>query len=187
LRSRPTLRYAAKPLSQSQVHALLSNQYYIGKVKHHGKYYPGRHEPIISTDLFDRVQAILAAHKLAGERDRKHSHYLEGDIYCGAYGRRLTYSRNTGRGGTYEYFMCSANQRQKCPQRAQRVEAVEAAIEKYYRSIAITDSDRERVRLAVEQKLSEMTETSAQEIERCNALFRASCSAKSQPGSNANA
>ncbi len=122
-RSRATPRYISKPLSQSAVHALLSNRYYIGEVKYHGKHYPGRHDKIISEDLFEQVQAVLAAHRLAGERDRKHLHYLKGSIYCGACGRRLTYSRNTGRGGTYEYFVCSANQRHECPQRAQRVDA----------------------------------------------------------------
>lgn len=137
-------------------------------MKYHGKYYPGRHEPIISEDLCDRVEAILAAHKLAGERDRKHSHYLKGSIFCGACGGRLTYSRNTGNGGTFEYFVCLGNQRHKC---AERLDAVEAAIENHYRTIAATDDDRERVRTAVEQKLSEMTETSTQETERCKALL----------------
>ena len=48
LRSRPTPCYVSKPLSQSSVHALLSNRYYIGEVKYHGKHYPGRHDPIVS-------------------------------------------------------------------------------------------------------------------------------------------
>lgn len=82
LRSRPTARYRAKALSQSQVHALLSNRYYLGEVKYHGKFYPGRHEAIISEELFDKVQAILAAHRLSGERDRKHGHYLKGTIHA---------------------------------------------------------------------------------------------------------
>ena len=171
LRSRPTPCYTSKPLSQSAVHALLSNRYYIGEVKYHGKFYPGRHEPIISEGLFDRVQAILAAHKLAGERDRKHQHYLKGSIFCGSCGRRLTYSQNTGHGGTYEYFVCLGNQRHECPQRAQRVDAVEAAIENHYRSIAATDADHERIRAAVEQKLSAMTENSSDELARCNTLL----------------
>jgi site-specific DNA recombinase len=171
LRSRPTPCYTSKPLSQSAVHALLSNRYYIGEVKYHGKHYPGRHQPLISEDLFNRVQAVLAAHRLAGERDRKHQHYLKGTIFCGACGGRLTYSRNTGNGGTFEYFVCLGNQRHKCPQRAQRVDAVEAVIEDHYRSIAVTDADRERVQAAVERKLSEMTATSSAELARCNALL----------------
>ena len=171
LRSRATARYRAKPLSQSQVHAMLSNRYYLGEVKYHGKFYPGRHEAIISEELFDRVQGVLAAHRLSGERDRKHGHYLKGSIYCGACGRRLTYSRNTGRGGTYEYFICSGNQRHECPQRAQRVDAVEAAIERYYRAVTLSEKDRALLRDAVAQHLSEMAETSAEEIARCSSLL----------------
>jgi site-specific DNA recombinase len=171
LRSRPTPCYTSKPLSQSQVHAMLSNRYYLGEVKYHGKWYPGRHEPIITPELFERVQAVLAAHRLSGERDRKHQHYLKGSIFCGACGRQLTYSRNTGHGGTYEYFICSANQRHECPQRAQRLDAVEAAVEQHYRTIAFTPADCKRVRATAEQRLVQMTEVSTQEIERCNDLL----------------
>ena len=171
LRSRPTPCYVSKPLSQSAVHALLSNRYYIGEVKYHGKHYPGRHKPIITEELFEQVQAVLAAHKLAGERDRKHQHYLKGSIFCGICGRQLTYSRNTGSGGTYEYFVCLGNQRRECAQRAQRVDAVEAAVENHYRTIDFTPADCKRVRATAEKRLVQMTEVSTQEIERCNALL----------------
>jgi site-specific DNA recombinase len=171
LRTRPTPCYPSKPLSQSQIHALLSNRYYLGEVTYHGKWYPGRHDPIITEELFDKVQAVLAAHRLAGERDRKHNHHLKGSIFCGSCDRRLTYSRNTGRGGTYEYFICSANQHHECPQRAQRVEAVEAAIEQHYRTITISPTDREHIRASVQTELAKMTETSRNEIERCETLL----------------
>ena len=171
LRSRPTVRYASRPLSQSSVTAMLSNPYYTGKVKYHRKHYPGRHEALISEELFDRVQAILAAHKLSGERDRKHHHYLRGSIFCGACGRRLIYSRNKGRGGTYEYFLCPLNQRHHCPQGVQRVEAVEAALEHHYKTIAITSADRKRVCRAVEKHLAKMAKTSREELTRCNSLL----------------
>ena len=171
LRSRPTPCYTSKPLSQSAIHALLSNRYYIGAVKYHGKHYPGRHDKIISEELFEQVQAVLAAHKLAGERDRKHQHYLKGSIFCGICGRQLTYSRNTGSGGTYEYFVCLGNQRRECAQRAQRVDAIEAAVEQHYRTIAFSPADCKRVRATAEKRLVQMTEVSTQEIERCNGLL----------------
>jgi site-specific DNA recombinase len=171
LRSRPTPCYPSKPLTQSQVHALLSNRYYLGEVKYHGKWYPGRHQPIIDPELFDKVQAVLAAHRIAGERDRKHTHYLKGSIFCGACGRRLTYSRNHGHGGTYEYFICSANQRHECPQRAQRADAVEAAIENHYHTITLHPDDCERMRRMVQTELSKMAKTSDEEIARCENLL----------------
>jgi site-specific DNA recombinase len=171
LRSRPTRCYTSKPLSQSAVHTLLSNPYYSGKVKYHGKHYPGRHDAIVSEELFDRVQGVLAAHQLSGERDRKHLHYLKGSLYCGSCERRLTYSRNKGRGGIYEYFICAGNQVHQCPQRAQRVDAVEGAVESHYRTLAITPAESERVKKAVEQHLDALSETSVREIERCKELL----------------
>jgi site-specific DNA recombinase len=171
LRSRPTSRYSSRPLSQSSVNKMLSNPYYTGKVNHRGKFYPGRHQPLISQDLFDRVQAVLEAHTHSGDRDRKHHHYLKGTIFCGECGRRLTYSRSKGRGGTYEYFICPVNQFRRCPQTVQRVEAVEAAVEQHYKSIAITPADRDRVRHAIKKHLAEMAEGSTEELARCNSLL----------------
>ena len=41
---------------------LLSNPIYIGKTRHRDKLYEGEHEAIVDQDLFDAVQAKLAAH-----------------------------------------------------------------------------------------------------------------------------
>ncbi len=171
LRSRPTPTRPSKPLGLSVVQGMLSNPYYTGKVRYRGKHYDGRHEPLISQELFDQVQAVLAAHKLSGERDRKHHHYLKGSIACGMCGRRLTYSRNKGNGGFYEYFVCGNNQRHQCPQPAQRVDHVEAAIEQHYKTVTMTEADQGRVRQAVEDHLANLTGVSGQEITRCNSVL----------------
>ena len=171
LRSRKTPRYASRPLGSSGVNYLLSNPYYTGKVRYRGKWYPGRHEALVSDELFDQVQAVLAAHKLSGERDRKHGHYLKGSVFCGMCGRRLTYSRNKGNGGSYEYFVCAANQRHKCVQPAQRVDHVEAAIEQHYKTVTMTEADQGRVRQSVEDYLGNMIGVSEQEVTRCTRLL----------------
>jgi hypothetical protein len=62
-----TRRYAFSRLKHSSVYALLSNPFHIGRLVHNG-----RHEAIISGELFDQVQAALEAHSKSGERDRKH-------------------------------------------------------------------------------------------------------------------
>jgi len=38
----------------------------------------GRHEPLVSEELFERVQRVLNAHSGAGVRSRTHNHYLKG-------------------------------------------------------------------------------------------------------------
>jgi len=172
LRSRPTSCAGPKPLGMSTVGDMLGNPYYTGKVHYRGNYYQGRHKELISEELFERVQAVLAAHKHSGERDRKHSHFLKGSIFCGQCGRRLTYSRSRGRSGAYfEYFICSANKGGGCPQRAQRIDHVEVAIERYYGTVRITDTDRERVQQAVEAHLANLASASTEEIDRCNRVL----------------
>ncbi|RJQ52070.1 MAG: hypothetical protein C4521_11025 [Actinobacteria bacterium] len=46
---------------------------------------------------------MLAAHNRAGERKRKHPHYLKGTLYCGHCGSKLSYTLEKGK---YGYFYC---------------------------------------------------------------------------------
>jgi site-specific DNA recombinase len=167
LRSRGDRRYSPRPLNHSSVHKLLSNPFYAGKVVYKGKVYPGRHEPLVSEELFEQVQAVLKAHAQSGERDRKHSHYLKGSVFCDHCDHRLTFSRNKGNGGVYEYFVCPLSQRQDCHATYQRMEAVEAAIEDHYKTIGLSLHDRDRVMAAIEQRLAKLAATSSHELSRC--------------------
>ncbi|HEY76319.1 MAG TPA: recombinase family protein [Thermoflexia bacterium] len=51
--------------SKDSVRDFLQNAFYTGKVKYKGELLPGRHEPIISEELFERCQAVRAAHRRA--------------------------------------------------------------------------------------------------------------------------
>jgi site-specific DNA recombinase len=171
LRSRGDRRYSPRPLNHSSVHKLLSNPFYMGKVVYKGKVYPGRHEPLVSEELFEQVRAVLKAHAQSGERDRKHSHYLKGSIFCEHCNHRLTFSRNKGNGGFYEYFVCPLHQRRNCSQRYQRMEAVEAAVEEHYRTVGLSADERDRVMAAIEQHLAKLASTSKEELDRCQMVL----------------
>jgi site-specific DNA recombinase len=171
--TRATRRLGPQPLSLSRVHKLLRSPYYAGYVTHKGHIYEGRHEALISQELFDQVQAVLVAHRHSGERDRKHQHYLKGTIRCGTCGCRLFYSRNKGNGGLYEYFVCPRNQRGECPQGYQPVDLVEAAIEDYYAGVPFSDAERGEIRQAIADDLGEKVATAQQEISRCQGVLQA--------------
>ncbi len=172
LRSRGDRRHSPQPLNLSRVHEMLSSRYYAGIVTYRGKQYPGRHEPLISQELFDQVQAVLQAHGHSGERDRKHQHYLKGTIRCGTCGSGLTYSRNKGNGGIYEYFVCPRNQRGDCPQGYQPIDLVESAIEDHYATVSLTEAERDEVRQAISSDLGERVATAKQEIDRCRGVLQ---------------
>lgn len=71
LTSRPSTRWPQiRPVSDSTLHRMLRDPYYSGFVVYKGAVYPGRHEPIVSHDVFDRVQDILNLRSDTGQRDR---------------------------------------------------------------------------------------------------------------------
>ena len=106
LTSRPSRRRTSKPLSRNGLHTMLRNPYYIGIVVYMGKRVQGRHPKLVDERVFDRVQARLEAQRAAGDRPRKHQHYLKGSLTCDQCGARLIYGQHTGGGGVYEYFSC---------------------------------------------------------------------------------
>ena len=169
--SRGNRRYGPRPLDIKRVHELLCNPYYAGIVSYRGKHYPGRHQPLVSQQLFDQVQAVLTAHRHSGERDRKHLNALKGTIRCGVCGSGLTYSRNKGNGGTYEYFVCVKNQRGECPQGYLPVDLVEAVIERHYATVMLSDAEREQIRRAIAEDLGERLTTARQEVDRCRGVL----------------
>jgi site-specific DNA recombinase len=171
LRTRGDRRRGPQPLALSSIHNMLSCAYYAGIVTYRGKQYPGRHEPLITQELFDKVQAVLQAHNHAGERDRTHQHYLKGTIRCGTCGCRLVYSQNNGNGGMYEYFVCPRYQYGECPQGYQPVDIVETAIENHYRGVTITEAERQKIREAITNDLGERAATAQQEIDRCHSVL----------------
>jgi site-specific DNA recombinase len=164
LRSRPTRKYPARALKAKDLQYLLRNPYYLGQVPYAGKVYPGRHEPLIDEATFQEVQDLLTAKRVSGERPWRHFHYLRGSIYCGECGRRLIYSRATGNGGEYEYFLCGGRQHGNCSQPSHRVAAVETAIETHYRSKELTDEQRDRLRTAVTEHVDAVTVLSAEKV-----------------------
>ncbi len=134
LRTRATKKLPSRKVEGSRLHEILRDPYYIGVVVHGGVQYEGSHEPLIDKDTFSKVQAILTAKNQAGEKQRRHPHYLKGTIYCGHCKRRMIFTRSRGNGGHYEYFMCAGrhSDRNGCPQPYLRTDEVEQTVAAFY-------------------------------------------------------
>jgi hypothetical protein len=127
-----------RPLVNSYVAKLLTNRYYLGYVTIKGSEYQGKHQPLITQAVFDQVQRVLEAHDVSGEKQRIHHHYLKGSIYCGQCQRRLCFTLAKCR---YPYFFCLGRHRRltTCDQPYLDVEAVEAGVERFWRTLRIPD------------------------------------------------
>jgi hypothetical protein len=104
--------YPPKPLSLGGVAKLLANKTYMGLIDWNGVLVQGQHQPLISPDLFQQVQDLLAARSARGTRERKHHHYLKGVLHCAVCARRYSYLVATGKSGRrYPYFYCLGTRR----------------------------------------------------------------------------
>jgi site-specific DNA recombinase len=168
LRSRPTRVRVGRPLSRSMVHRLLRDDYYLGIVTRGGVKRPGRHEPLIDQETFDRVQEILSANRASGDRAHKHNHYLKGSIYC-VCGKRLGYGRHRGKcGGLYEYFSClSRVQRgERCAAPYFAVERTERAIIRRYKCEKLTLQQQADIRRDLRAYVETKAQVARRESER---------------------
>lgn len=162
LTSRPSPRWPqVRAVSDSKIHHMLSDPYYTGFVVYKGSIYPGRHEPIVSHDLFDSVQDVLNFRSQRGQRDRVLTHYLKGILFCQRcdnFGRtaRLIYTEATGRTGQrYGYFLCRSRQEGLCDLPHLRIERVEEAIVQHYATLGLRGDFAASVRKQLEQTVAD--------------------------------
>jgi len=154
----PGKRGPGKPLEVSHLHRLLRHPYYIGVVRYRDVLYPGKHEALTTPEIWNEVQKLLSAKNYAGEKQRKHPHYLKGSIYCGQCGSRLIVTHASGRGGTYPYFICIGRQQKRtdCKQRAIPIAQAEDAIAAYYATVQLSEPEVERLRVFLGEELSKL-------------------------------
>jgi site-specific DNA recombinase len=168
LRTRQTPKRPARPLSRSQVHRILRDDYYIGTVTLNGVKRQGRHEPIIDRATFEQVQRVLSAHKASGDRSHKHHHYLKGTLVCSC-GKRLGYGRHRGKcGGNYEYFSCLSRVQRggRCPAPYFPVERTEQAVIRRYKRETLDTHKQDIVRIALRGYIENKTEVARRAAER---------------------
>ena len=81
-------------LVKSRIAELLSDPFYYGKIRWNGKIYDGKQEPLISKELFDRVQEILRSKTTP--KYRKHFYLFKGLIRCAECGGKITWEEHKG-------------------------------------------------------------------------------------------
>ncbi|BCK53215.1 hypothetical protein NWFMUON74_09870 [Nocardia wallacei] len=120
LTSRARGKLPERPVDFKQFHRMFADVYYLGYVVYKCDIYPGRHEPLVDQELFDRVQDVRNKRSRPGQRDRVLQHYLKGDLFC----RRCRENERTSRliyteakshtGRWYGYFLCRSRQDGVC-------------------------------------------------------------------------
>ena len=153
----PTPRRPAKSITATRLHEILRHPYYKGIVTFQGVEYAGKHEPLVDSQIWQTVQAILASRRY-GERQRIHNHFLKSTVVCGQCGARLSVQNAKNSKGTiYPYFVCARRCRlHDCTFTAVLIDVVEDRMSDLYRTIQLSAADRTQIEHYLHDELAQI-------------------------------
>jgi site-specific DNA recombinase len=98
----------------SSLHGILRNPVYCGFVRFKGTLYPGKHEPLVSHDLFQKVQEVFEPNR-NGNKEQRHVFALRDFLYCAECGCKITAENQRG----HAYYRCTHGRgRELCHEKA---------------------------------------------------------------------
>jgi hypothetical protein len=95
------------PLSLSTSYRIFSNPFYAGVIEWNGQIFPGKHEPVVTLQEFERVQMLLG--RPGRPRPKHHRFAFTGMMRCGACGLMITAEEklHSRTGYRYTYYHCT--------------------------------------------------------------------------------
>jgi site-specific DNA recombinase len=97
-------RKSGSSVPVSTVHATLRNRLYMGEFEWNGCVYQGKHQPLVTRDLWERVQGVLDGRRAKKHRRVKHHFAFSGLMACGYCGCSIVGEIKKQR---YVYYHCS--------------------------------------------------------------------------------
>jgi site-specific DNA recombinase len=97
-------RKSGAPVPVSTVHATLRNRLYMGEFEWNGRVYVGKHQPLVTRDLWERAQGVLDGRHAKKHRRVKHDFAFSGLIACGHCGCSMVGEIKKQR---YVYYHCT--------------------------------------------------------------------------------
>jgi site-specific DNA recombinase len=145
---------------------ILKNPFYMGliKIKKTGEFYEGRHKPLISKVLFDKVQIVL--HGKVNTRTQKHEFLFRKIIKCALCGYRLIGETQKG----HVYYRC---QTKSCPNTGIREEAIDEIVQERLSGLILSSQEKEQAGLELQGLKKTWHETRAEQISKLSIRLQA--------------
>lgn len=156
-----------KPCRKGNVEVILANPIYYGDFIHNGVKYSGKHDPIISHELWVAVQE--KKHLSGSPRVITHNFPYTNLIKCSKCGCYLTAEIKKGK---YIYYHCTGNKGGNCKRSYIRQEVIENAFAGILEQIHISESDIIRVKDAVKELLQLTDKYDENKIDTLNGTIK---------------
>ena len=134
--------------NKSSLHMMLKNRKYIGEYKYKDIVIPGGIPPIISEDVFKKVQQRMQRNKHAPAKEKAKVNYLlSTKLFCGKCGALMLGESGYGyKNNMYHYYKCANTKRRKiCDKKAVRKDWIEDLVINLTKEFVLNDDVIERV------------------------------------------
>jgi site-specific DNA recombinase len=158
---------AGKKLHIFLIERMLKNPVYIGDFVWKGVYYKGKHDAILSRELFERVQRVIGSRKWARGKGRREL-ALRGLLKCGRCGCVITGERKKEK---YVYYHCT-HARGKCPGKPVREEELALMVGEPLKRLRITNERLEWIKRALAESFRDQKDYKAKEIEKLQIEYK---------------
>ncbi|QDU94525.1 recombinase family protein [Lignipirellula cremea] len=114
--------------NKTNLHALLKNVLYAGKVGYKTEVHEGEHDAIVDAETFAKVQRLLTRNSHGGGPRNKYGAILRGLLRCGACGCAMGHTFSSKGKRRYRYYVCQhaqKNGRDVCPHPSLSAPAIE--------------------------------------------------------------
>jgi site-specific DNA recombinase len=168
-------RKSGAPVPVSTVHAILRHRIYTGDFEWGGRYYKGRHEPLVSVDLWEQVQGVLAGRFTKKHRRMTHNFAFSGLIACAKCGCSVVGEVKKER---YVYYHCTGyadkclGNPASCRRKYVREETLEAQFSELLGRLCFDDEVLAWVRKALQASHADQRREHREAVERLQAEYK---------------
>lgn len=151
----------------STVHKILRNRLYMGEFEWNGLLYQGSHQPLVTRDLWGRVQDMMDGRNASKHRRVKHDFAFSGLIACGHCGCSVVGEIKKQR---YTYYHCTGY-KGKCDEPYVREEVLEEKFGALLGQLSFDDAVLDWVRDALHDSHAGERREHEEAIERLHAEY----------------
>ena len=160
-------RKSGAPVPVSTVHVTLRNRLYMGEFEWNGHIYPGKHQPLVTRELWGRVQGVLDGRRARKSRRVRHDFAFSGLMVCGHCGCSMVGEIKKQR---YVYYHCTGY-RGRCAEPYVREEVVEQQFTHLLGRLKFDDEMLEWVREALDASHADEKREHEEAITRLRAEY----------------
>ena len=158
---------SGKNLKRDRISFILSNPFYVGLFRYAGEIYEGKHQPVISKKIFDKVQEILKQRGRPHHKTKNEPQAFCGLLKCGKCGMAITgeYKVKRQKNGNehyYIYYHCTHKSKAiKCKEPCIRQENLDKQISSLLQKFSLRKDWAEELLKMLEKDKNKTAQSSA--------------------------